>query len=298
MPGCSWHEISGEPAPIPDQVRIDSHQHFWDPELVTYPWMPPRPSVLRRPYLPEDLQPHLIRHNIDACITVQAAHTLEESRWLLELAGRYDFIRGVVAWVDLTDPAVGSVLDDLQRNPKFVGVRHLVHDEPDVAWLVKQDVLRGLQELAGRNLPYDLLFRPVHLPLIPRVVDAVPELRIVIDHIAKPRIASGEFDDWEEGMQQAAAIPQVYVKLSGMITEADHKSWKPEDLAPYVQRVIEWFGPNRLMYGSDWPVCLLAGGYKQVLAAFTQACGPLPQPTRERILGGTAAEFYNITAER
>ncbi len=276
-------------------MRIDAHQHFWDITKLDYPWMPPGASVLRRNYLPADLAPILQQHNFDGTVVVQANVVIEETWWLLDLATHNDLIRGVVAWVDLTDPKVGHTLDRCQRHPKFKGVRHIVHDEPDLRWLLRPDVLRGLHELARRDIPYDLLLRPPHLPLIPELADKAPGLRMVIDHIAKPLIASHQLEPWAGDMERVARIPGIHCKLSGMITEADHQNLTSQALRPYVQHVLQLFGPERLMFGSDWPVCLLAGSWKKVLAAFTQACGPVPQVEREKMLGGTAMKFYNLT---
>jgi L-fuconolactonase len=275
-----------------ERMRIDAHQHFWDLGRLDYSWMPAEPSRLRRNFLPGDLQPLLETHRIDGSVVVQAHQSLEEARWLLTLAEENAFIKGVVAWVDLTDPGVGRTLDDLQRNRYFKGVRHLVHDEPDPEWLLRPDVLRGLGELESRGIPYDLLLRPRHLPMATALAEKLPKLRMVIDHIAKPSIAIGEFDNWAKRMEAVFPIPTIFCKLSGMITEAAWHNWSASDLRPYVSFVWQGFGPERLMYGSDWPVCLVAGTYKEVFAAFTQAIGPQSMETRERVLGGTAAEFY------
>jgi len=275
-------------------MRIDSHQHFWDIGRFRYPWMPEADSPLRRNFLPSDLQPILDRNRFDGSVVVQANVVLEETRWLLELAEQHEFIRGVVGWVDLTDPQLGATLDELQRHPKFKGVRHLVHDEPDVNWLLREDVLRGLRELARRGIPYDLLLRPPHLPLVSRLAERIPDLRMVIDHIAKPPIAEQRMDGWAEQMETAAGIPHLHCKLSGMITEDDPRGWSAERLRPYVQHVFTLFRPDRLMFGSDWPVCTLAGTWKEVLAAFTQAVGPQSIEVREKLLGGTAASFYRL----
>jgi L-fuconolactonase len=275
-------------------MRIDAHQHFWQMGRLEYPWMPPEPSILRQDFLPEHLAPILERSRFDGTVVVQAHQSLAETHWLLELAEATEFVRAVVGWVDLTDPQLGTVLDELQRRPKFKGVRHLVHDEPDDRWLLRPDVLAGLAELARRGLPYDLLLRPGHLPLVPQIAERVPELRMVIDHIAKPLIADRVMEPWARDIEEASRLPQVYCKLSGMITEADHESWKAVDLRPYVAHVMRIFGANRLMFGSDWPVCLLAGSWKAVLAAFTQSIGPQRIELRERLLGGTAQEFYRI----
>ena len=277
-------------------MRIDSHQHFWDVSRFTYPWMPPppTPSVLRRNYLPDELLPILYAHNFDGCVVVQASGLIDETWWLLALADANDFVRGVVGWVDLTSPDLGHTLDACMKNPKFRGVRHIVHDEPDLRWLLRPNVLQGLREVASRDLPYDLLLRPPHLPLVAELADKVPQLRFVIDHIAKPLIKDRAMEPWARDMEAASKVPGMHCKLSGMITEADPRHWSADDLRPYVQHVLSLFPPDRLMFGSDWPVCLLAGTWKEVLAAFTQACGPLAQPVREQILGGTAATFYGL----
>jgi L-fuconolactonase len=275
-------------------MRIDAHQHFWDITRLDYPWMPPGDSILRRNYLPEDLLPILEQHNFDGSVVVQANVVLEETWWLLDLAAASDKIKGVIAWVDLTDPQLGTTLDRCGKHRKFKGVRHIVHDEPDVRWLLRPDVIGGLRELASRDIPYDLLLRPPHLPFIPELAEKVPGLRMVIDHIAKPLIASHVMEPWARDMETVSKIPGMHCKVSGMITEADHQTWSPHDLRPYVQHALNLFTPERLIFGSDWPVCRLAGSWKQVLAAFTQACGPLPQPEREKILGGTALKFYGL----
>jgi L-fuconolactonase len=275
-------------------MRIDAHQHFWQFDRFPYPWMPPDPSVLRRHYLPSDLRSILDTHRFDGSIAVQAASVPGEVQWLLELASEHPSILGVVGWVDLTSPSLPAELDTLQKHPRFKGVRHPVHDEPDEFWLLRDDVIEGLKELARRDLPYDLLLRPRHLMIVPQLADRVPGLRMVIDHLAKPPIATGNMQSWSQDMERSAQIPEIYVKVSGMITEADHQNWKSDQLRPFVECVFRLFGPDRLMFGSDWPVCLLAGSWKEVLAAFTQACGPLAVEVREKLLGGTAAKFYGI----
>lgn len=275
-------------------MRIDAHQHFWDLSRFEYTWMPPEPSVLRQTFLPDRLAPILTRNRFEGSVLVQANTLLAETHWLLDLASANEFIRAVVGWVDLTDPLLGSVLDELQKNPKFKGVRHPVHDEADDNWLMRADVLGGLAELARRGLPYDLLLRPRHLPLVPRIAERVPVLRMVIDHIAKPLIAAQVREPWARDMEAASQLPQVYCKLSGMITEADPKSWRADHLRPYVNHVLRIFGADRLMFGSDWPVCMLAGTWKEALAAFTQSIGAQPIEVREKLLGETAQGFYEI----
>ena len=275
-------------------MRIDAHQHFWDLNRFPYPWMPPAPSPLRRNFLPEDLEPILERNRMDGTVVVQATTHPGEAAWLLELAGKHSFIRGVVAWVDLTSSHLPHALDTLQRNSKFKGVRHPVHDEADERWLLRSDVVQGLHELERRGTPYDLLLRPQHLKPAIELIEKLPSLKMVIDHIAKPPIAARRMDDWAEDMQQISKAPNVYVKLSGMITEADTKLWTADHLRPYVQHVWSVFGADRCMFGSDWPVCLLAGIWKETLAALTQAMGPVSQELRNKLMGDTAAAFYAL----
>jgi L-fuconolactonase len=277
-------------------MRIDAHQHFWDLSRFSYPWMPAdESSPLRRNFLPRHLQPILARNKFHGSVVVQATTIAEEAAWLLELADEHPFILGVVAWVDLTDAGVGNVLDELQRHPKFKGVRHPVHDEADDRWLLRPDVISGLRELARRDLPYDLLFRPQHLRLIPELVDAVPGLRMVIDHIAKPDIRNRAWEPWATDIARASEFPQIFVKVSGLITEADWGAWKGSDLQPYVHHVLKLFTVERCMFGSDWPVCLLAADtWKKTLAGFTQAHGPIPKEIRIKMTGQAAARFYNL----
>ena len=275
-------------------MRVDAHQHFWDLSRFPYAWMPPDPSPLRRNFLPPDLAPILDANHFDGSVVVQATTVPEEARWLLGLADEHVFIKGVVAWVDLTADDAGQQLDRLQRHPKLKGIRHPVHDEADDEWLLREDVVRGLREVARRELTYDLLLRPRHLRLVPELAERVPNLRLVIDHIAKPQVAEARLEGWAEHMARVSQIPQVFVKLSGMITEADRKNWTAEHLKPFVNHVLGLFGPERCMFGSDWPVCLEAGRWKEVLAAFTQAVGPAPVETRAKLLGETAARFYRL----
>ena len=276
-------------------MRIDAHQHFWDLSRFPYGWMPQdESSPLRQNFLPRHLEPILARNKFHGSVVVQATTVQDEAAWLFELADKHPFILGVVAWVDLTDPRVGDVLDRLQTHPKFKGVRHPVENEQDDGWLLRSDVIRGLRELASRDVPYDLLLKPRHLPLIPRLVESVPDLRMVIDHIAKPDIRNRAWEPWASDIARASEFPQLFAKLSGMITEADWASWKGADLQPYVQHVLKLFTIERCMFGSDWPVCLIAGTWKQALAGFTQAHGPIPKEIRIQMTGHTAERFYRL----
>ncbi|HET8549722.1 MAG TPA: amidohydrolase family protein [Bryobacteraceae bacterium] len=272
--------------------RVDAHQHFWDVRRFAYPWMP---AELRRNFLPEDLAPVLRENRFDGAVTVQASTEDGESDWLLDLADQHSFMLGVVAWVDLTDPRLGDRLDQLQRRPKFRGVRHPVDDEPDNRWLLRAEVLRGLRELERRRIPFDLLVRPRHLPVVRELVDRVPSLPLVIDHIAKPPVATGSLEGWAADLEKVAQIGHMHVKLSGMVTEAGDRL-APEHLRPYLHHVMRLFPPERMMFGSDWPVCKLAGGmsWKRVLATFTQTHGPIPSPVRAEIIGATAVRFYGL----
>ena len=275
-------------------TRVDSHQHFWDIDRFSYPWMPPQ---LRRNYLPEDLAQVLRENRMNGSVTVQAATEDAETDWLLDLAEQHAFMLGVVGWVDLTAERLGDRLDALQRRRKFRGIRHPVHDEPDDRWLLRDDVLRGLRELERRRIPFDLLVRPQHLPVVRELIERVPSLPAVIDHIAKPPIATGALDGWAEEMERVSAIPHLHVKLSGMVTEAGDRL-SPEHLRPYLHHVMRLFPPDRMMFGSDWPVCKLAGGmsWKRVLATFTQTHGAIPSPVRSEIIGATAVRFYGLEA--
>jgi L-fuconolactonase len=277
---------------------VDAHQHYWDLARFSYPWMTPDLGVLERDYLPADLEPILTSNGVRKTVVVQAISSPAETDWLLDLAARSSFIAGVVGWADLQSPDLGKELDRLMRSRYFKGLRHQVHDEPDDAWLLRADVQRGLGELERRGLPYDLLLFPRHLPQVPEVAERHPDLRLVIDHLSKPPIAAGHLEPWATDLRRAAAYPNVYCKLSGMATQAGQE-WADTDIAPYVQVAVEAFGTARLMFGSDWPVCLLAGTYARILAALQGAVrdgrGLLSAADEARLFGGTATEFYKLS---
>jgi len=277
------------------EVVVDSHQHYWDLSRFDYSWMGPTLEVLRRDYLPQDLRPLLLAEGVHQAVVVQAHQSIAEARWMLELAKETDFIAGVVAWVDLTGAALGRDLDELQRHPKFKGIRHLIHDEPDDAWMLRADVVAGFKELEARNIPYDLLVRPQHLRFVPQLREKCPQLRMVIDHIAKPLIAAGKMEGWDRDIERVAALPNVWCKLSGMITEANWQAWTPDDLKPYVAHVAKSFGYDRVMFGSDWPVCNLAGSYQRVVEALRQALGQLSAEDSAKVWGRTARQFYPLS---
>lgn len=276
-------------------ARVDAHQHFWDPATAHYPWMSDAVAPLCRRFGPDDLEPLLRENGIDCSIVVQARSDVAETREFMAFAADNDFVAGAVGWVDLTDPAVGDVLDELQAGPngsKLVGVRHQVEDEPDADWLVRDDVQRGLKAVAQRGLVYDLLLRPPNLPAAVKAVRALPEARFVVDHIAKPLIKAGELEPWESLLREVAASPNVWCKLSGLITEADRENWKTADLVPYVERVVDMFGTERLLFGSDWPVVLLAGSYKDAVDSTLEALPALSPAELDAVMGGNAIALY------
>jgi L-fucono-1,5-lactonase len=275
-------------------VRIDAHVHFWNrPELERYDWMGPEMDAIRRPFGPDDLCDHLQRHRFDRAVLVQTRSSLDETRAYLELAGATAFIGGVVGWVDLTESGVGETIAALRDGPGgryLVGLRHQVHDEADPDWLRRDTVRRGLRALGGADLTYDLLVRTRELPAALDTVRAQPELRFVVDHIAKPAIAAGELEPWATRMAELARFEHVSCKLSGLVTEADWSSWQPEDIAPYTSRVSDWFGEERLIFGSDWPICTLAASYDAVVELAEQVMG---RPS-DRVFGGNAEHFYRL----
>ncbi len=275
---------------------IDAHQHFWQLRRpFDYRWLDaPDKAPIRRDFLPEHLEPLLKAAGVRRSVFVQTQHNLEENRWALGLAERHAFIAGIVGWVDLASPDCERQLLEFKDHPKFVGVRNITQDEPDDDFIVRQDVLRGLAVLQKHRVPFDLLFYVKHLRHAATLARRLPELPMVIDHLAKPRIRDRATDDWLPHFRAAAAFPNVFCKLSGMITEADWHAWKPADLQPYVQAALDCFGPSRLMFGSDWPVCELAGSYQQVHDALVEALGPISTTERGQIFGGTAARLYGL----
>jgi L-fucono-1,5-lactonase len=278
-------------------MKVDAHHHFWDPARATYPWLTADLAAINRPFGPDDLEPLLEAAGIGRTVVVQARHGLDETRDLLEIAATSTFVAGVVGWVDLTDPAVPSTLDALrqaQGGSRLVGIRHQVHDEPDPEWLLRPDVRRGLAAVAAAGLVFDLLVRPRELPAAFEIVRALPELRFVIDHLAKPPIRDGAIEPWASLIAQFGPLENVSCKMSGLVTEADWATWTVNDLAPYVRHALEVFGPGRLMFGSDWPVCLLAAAYPRVVEAAHGLMAHLSEPEQESVFGGVAARVYRL----
>jgi len=273
---------------------IDSHQHFWQVGRFDYPWMSSDLGVLYRDYLPHDLAPILEHNNITKTVLVQASNSVAESKWLLELANANGFIAGVVGWVDLMSPGINQQLDELCADPKFKGVRHLVESEPDDDWLVQPAVLSGLKQLSARALSYDLLVHTRHLKHVPLIAESCPDLAVVIDHLAKPPIARNEIKEWSQALQPLARYSKIYCKLSGLVTEADWSSWQREDMRPFVDIALESFGADRMMFGSDYPVCLLAASYDQVLDSFQEILKSLNDADRDKIFSKNAEQFYRL----
>jgi len=273
---------------------VDSHQHFWQLGRFDYPWMNPSLGVLYSDYLPDQLEPNLAQNGVGKTVLVQASNSVEESRWLLNLADQHPFIAGVVGWVDMASEDVDRQLDELTSHPKFKGVRHLVESEPADDWLIQPQVLRGLKRLSTYGVSYDLLVHTRHLKHIQKVVDACPDLKLVIDHMAKPPIASGEIDTWRQELRQVAANEQINCKLSGLVTEANWTSWTTEDLRPYVDCALELFGSSRLLFGSDHPVCLLAASYERILECFRELLKDLTSDEQQMIFETNAMEFYRL----
>lgn len=276
-------------------MRIDAHQHFWRIQRGDYGWITPDLPQLYRDFLPDDLLPHLERHRIDQTILVQAAPTIAETEFLLKLSETTDMIGGVVGWIDVAAEDYREQYDKLKSHPKLVGLRVMIQDMPDERIVLEPHFIEAMSYFAEQDVPIDLLVLSAQLPTLIELLDKLPGLRGVIDHIAKPRIAEGAMEPWQSQMREIAKHPNIYCKLSGMITEADHDSWQPEDFTKYIQHIIEVFGTDRIMFGSDWPVCLLAGSYDDVFNVLAQA---LPDTLTEadiaKLYGLNAKRFYKL----
>jgi L-fucono-1,5-lactonase len=279
-------------------VIVDAHHHFWDPGRADYPWLTDELAVIRRAFTPKDLAPSLAAAGVDGTVLVQTRSSLEETREFLATAAGTPFIRGVVGWVDLTDPAIGDVLAELRQGPggdRLVGIRHQVHDEPDPDWLLRADVQRGVRAVGDTGFAYDLLVRSRELPAALATARALPGTSFVIDHIAKPPIREREIQPWKDLIIPFGVLDNVSCKVSGMVTEADWSTWQPADLSPYVDHVLDVFGAKRLLFGSDWPVCLLAASYQEVLDATRTTLRDLSPAETGAVFGGTASEVYRLS---
>jgi L-fuconolactonase len=276
---------------------IDAHHHFWDPQAADYAWLNGAFDGIRRRFGPEDLLPDLAATGVDGTVLVQTRSELDETRTFLGTAARTPQIRGVVGWLDLTDPAISDTIAELRTCPggeRLVGIRHQAHDEADPNWLLRPDVERGIGAVGRAGLVYELLVRARELPAAVALVRRLPDVRFVVDHLAKPPIAGAGRQPWASLLAELGPLDNVSAKLSGLVTEADWSSWTVSDLQPYVDTALQVFGPARIMFGSDWPVCLLAASYAAVLdAARTLTCR-LSSAERAAIFGGTAEEVYGL----
>jgi L-fuconolactonase len=275
-------------------MLIDAHQHFWIYDSREYSWIDESMALLRRDFLPIDLEPQLKRADVHGTIAVQARQSLEETRWLLELAEQSESILGVVGWVDLRATDVRAQLKKLAGNSKFVGVRHVVQSEPDDRFLMQPDFIRGITALEEFDLAYDILIYARHLPVAAEFVERFPRQRFVLDHMAKPPIKSGSIEEWSRGIRDLAAFPNVLCKVSGLVTEADWANWKVEEIIPYLNVVFDAFGCKRLMIGSDWPVCLVAAPYESAMNVARKYLERYSAESQAAILGGNAQRFWRL----
>jgi L-fuconolactonase len=276
-------------------MRIDSHQHFWKASRGDYHWMSPTVPVLCRDYLPDDLRPILSKCGIDKTVLVQAAQTTAETDFLLDLACSHDFIAGIVGWLDMDSPGFPAQFEQYRQHPKFIGLRPMLQDLADDAWILRPVVIESLKLVAEADFPFEFLTYTRHLPHVLKVLDLVPNLRAVVDHISKPEIKARTLEPWRRLTGEVARHENVYCKLSGMITEADHQNWTVDDLRPYVDHVVERFGWQRVMFGSDWPVCRLAGEYEQVMAVLREILLPgLNGRSEAGVFGANAERFYKL----
>lgn len=278
-------------------MRIDSHQHFWQYQRERDAWITAEMALLQRDFMPDDLSPVLAANEIGATVAVQVDQSEAETGFLLGLAEQHPFIAGVVGWVDLRAPNLAERLDHFSQMSKLRGFRHIAQSEPDDDFLSQDQIVRGIQQLGRNNFTYDILIYPRHLPAALELTDRLPGQLFVIDHIAKPLVKTREMEPWASAMRDIAMNPSVFCKVSGLITEADWQTWQPADFKPYLDVVFDAFGPDRLMFGSDWPVCLLAGSCDkvvQLLAEYVHALSPMDQ---EKVFGLNAARFYGLKTE-
>ncbi|GIO60366.1 amidohydrolase family protein [Paenibacillus cineris] len=279
-------------------MRIDAHQHYWSIARDDYGWITPSIPVLYRDYQPSDLLPHLAEHHLDGTILVQAAPTYEETDYILELAAHDDRVLGVVGYMDLADDDHKGHFERFAQHPKFVGFRLMIQDMEDADAILEPSYAASIKHYASLGVPVDLLVRSDQLDTLVRLIEQIPDLHAVIDHLAKPRIAAGEMEPWAGYMKRLASYPNLYCKLSGMVTEADHDGWKPDQLMPYVRHVLDCFGADRVMFGSDWPVCLMASSYDGVVDALMKTLPPTWGADESlKLFGGNAAAFYRLKNE-
>jgi L-fuconolactonase len=277
-------------------MKIDAHVHFWRYDPEEYGWIDQSMAALQRDFLPAGLKSAMDRAGVEACVAVQARQSIEETRWLLDLADAHPFIAGVVGWVDLQSDEAGAQIEPFGRNPRLVGLRHIVQSEPDDRFLLRPAFCRGIAMLEDLDLAYDILIYPKHLAVAAEFVARFKRQRFVIDHLAKPDVRSGEFREWSKGLRRLAAFPNVYCKLSGLVTEADWGRWTAGQLRPYLDAAFECFGAHRLMAGSDWPVCTVAADYGRTWAIVNDYLRDRPSEERDAVLGGSAQRFWRFVA--
>jgi len=275
-------------------MRCDAHQHFWRYTPEEYGWIGPDMGILKKDHLPADLAPLLEAVGIEGTVAVQARQTLDETEWLLQLADNYSLIKGVVGWVDLRSPELRGQLELFCAHPKLRGVRHVVQDEPDDRFMLREDFICGLGMLAEFDLTYDILIFSRHLPVACELVARFPDQRFVLDHIAKPFIKDRKVTPWDGDIRRLAAYPNVFCKVSGMVTEADWHQWQSADFRPYLDVVFAAFGSRRIMFGSDWPVCTLAGTYADVVEIVSDYVQQLSEEEQDDVWGETARRFYGL----
>lgn len=275
-------------------MRIDSHQHYWRYTAEDYSWINDDMAVLKSDFEPSDSIEAMNELGFEASVAVQVRHSLKENDFLLALADEYDSIAGVVGWVDLCSDRIDEDLQAYIDHPKFVGLRHIVQDEPDPEFLLQEDFIRGVKRLQNYELTYDLLIFEKHLEVADRFLSKAGEHRIVLDHLAKPKVKTGEIEHWEKGIRKLAKHEHLFCKVSGLTTEADWKHWKPADFRPYLDLVLDAFGVDRLMIGSDWPVCLLSSTYQSGMTAVMDYFSKLSSNEQTAIYGENAIHFYNL----
>jgi L-fuconolactonase len=278
-------------------MLVDAHHHFWDPAEADYPWLTDELEIIRRRFGPEDLEPLLAETGVTRTILVQTRSSIDETEAFLETASRIPFIAGVVGWVDLRDPGVAEAIARLRAGTggeNLVGIRHQVHDEPDPDWLGNAEVRRGIAAVGAAGLAYELLVRPRELPAALETVRSLPDVRFVIDHLAKPPIRDGAIQPWADLIRPFGGLANAWCKVSGMVTEAAWATWQPAELEPFVRHAVDVFGPGRLLFGSDWPVCLLAATYGEVLEATRETLAGLTPAELARVFGENAVEVYGL----
>lgn len=274
-------------------MKIDAHQHFWNYNPVRDSWIDSSMEVIKKDFLPSDLKPILTANNIDGCIAVEANPSEAETIFLLEQAGKNSFIKGVVGWVDLCSDSVEERLKYFSKNKQLKGIRYLLQVE-DEEFVLREDFQNGISKLATYNLAFDILIFPKHLKNVIKLVEKFPEQQFVVDHIAKPQISKGVDAEWVNGIQALATFKNVACKISGMVTETENFNWKPEQFTPFLDTIVNAFGTERILFGSDWPVCLLASEYKSVLQIIENYFIDFSQEEQRQIMGGNAIKIYNL----